>query len=221
VRRADDASRKVELLHQIAELYEDAAGDINQAFDTLARALAVDPAHEPTQQGLDRLARVTNRFHDLAGVFERLAAEQEDPELGSQLYTFAARVFENDVGDLDRAIELYRKVLSIDPTNLPAAESLQTLFQQTERYGDMSLILQRKAEILDDVEAQKAALYQAASLEEEVLERSENAIGVYQKILETDPEDLRSVDALVNLYLMLSRWEELLGVYARKADLVV
>jgi tetratricopeptide (TPR) repeat protein len=221
VRRADDPSRKVELLHQIAELYEDAAGDINRAFDTLARALAVDPAHEPTQQGLDRLARVTSRFHDLAGVFERLAAEQEDPELGSQLYTFAARVFENDVGDLDRAIELYRRVLSIDPTNLPAAESLQTLFQQTERYADMSLILQRKAEILDDVEAQKAALYQAASLEEEVLERSENAIGVYQKILETDAEDLRSVDALINLYLMLSRWEELLGVYARKADLVV
>ncbi len=220
VRRADDPNRKVELLHQIAELYEDAAGDVNRAFDTYARALAVDPSNDSTQQGIDRLARATGRFTDLAQVFEQLAAQQDDPELGSQLFTFAARVFEGDVGDVDRAIELYRKVLTIDPTNLAAAEALQVLFQSTERYADMSLILQRKAEILDDIDAQKAALYQAATLEEEVLERKENAIGVYLKILEIDAEDLRSIDALINLYLGLSRWEELLGIYNKKADLV-
>ncbi|MCA9595363.1 MAG: tetratricopeptide repeat protein [Myxococcales bacterium] len=221
VRRAEDTHRRVELLHQIAELYEDAAGDVNAAFDTLARALAADPSHEGTQATLDRLARVTGRFQDLAGVFQQLAERQEDAELGSQLYTFAARVHENDVGDIDKAIELYRQVLSIDPMNLPAAESLQALFQSTERYADMSLILQRKATILDLVDDQKAALYQAAALEEELLERKENAIGVYLKILEIDPEDLRSIDALINLYLGLSRWEELLGVYGKKADLVI
>ena len=49
VRRSDDPVRRVELLHQIATLYEDAAGDLNASFDTLARALAEDPAHEATQ----------------------------------------------------------------------------------------------------------------------------------------------------------------------------
>jgi len=142
VRRADDANRKVELLHGVAQLHEDAAGDANAAFDTYARALAADPANEATQEALDRLARVTNRFPDLARVFEDLASHQSDAELGSRLYTFAARVVESDVGDVERAIELYRKVLSIDPTNLGAAESLQTLFQSIERFADMSLILQ-------------------------------------------------------------------------------
>ena len=220
VSQAQEPSRKVELLHQIAALHEDAAGDVNAAFDTLARALAVDPSHEETQASLDRLARVTGRFQDLARVFERLAVSQKDPELGSRLYSSAAGVYETMVGDGDRAIELYRKVLSIDPTNLAAAESLQNLFHGAERSADMSLILQRKAEILDDVDAQKTALYQAATLEEEVLDRQENAIGVYLKILEIDPEDLRSIDALIKLYLGLSRWEELLSVYSKKADLV-
>ena len=220
VRRADDANRKVELLHGIAQLYEDAAGDANAAFDTYARALAVDSANETTQEALDRLARVANRFLDLAKVFENLAGSQSDAELGSRLYTFAARVVENDIGDVDRAIELYRKVLSIDPTNLAAAESLQTLFQSTERFADMSLILQRKAQMLTDLEEQKAALYQSAALEEEVLERADNAITVYQKVLALDAEDLRSVDALINLYLRARRWPELLEVYSKKADLV-
>ncbi|HOU93946.1 MAG TPA: tetratricopeptide repeat protein, partial [Polyangiaceae bacterium] len=220
VRKADDPSRRVELLHQISELYEDAAGNLGAAFDTMARALANDPSHEPTQRGLDRLARATGRFTDMAGVFEDLASQQQDPELGSSLYTSAARVFENDVGDVERAIELYRKVLSIDPMSLGAAESLQALFQQTERYGDMSAILQRKAEILEDLPAQKDALFQAAALEEEVLDRKDAAIAVYMKILDLDREDMRSIDSLINLYLGQSRWEDLLGVYTKKVDLV-
>ncbi len=221
VRRADDLARKVELLQQIAALYEDAAGDINSAFDTLARALTVDPSSEDASLGLDRLARVLGRFNDLANVFESLGSAQPEPDLAAQLITAAARVYENDVQNVDKAIELYRKVLSIDPTNLSAAESLQSLFQMTERFSDMSLILQRKAEMLDVLDDQKGALYEAARIEEDILDRKESAIGVYQKVLEIDSEDLKSVDALIGLYLGLSRWEELLGVYSRKADLVV
>lgn len=221
VRRADEPTRKVELLQEVAGLYEDAANDANAAFDTMARALAIDSENEGTQQSLDRLARVTGRLEDLARVFEQLAESQEDPEHASRLTTAAARVYENDVQDIEKAIELYRKVLTIDPMNLGAAEALQTLFQATGRYSDMSLILQRKAEILDVADEQKNALYESARIEEEVLDKQESAIGVYLKVLELDAEDLKSIDALIGLYLGLSRWEELLGVYSRKADLVL
>ncbi len=221
LRRTDDAHRRVDLLHQIAELHEDAAGDLGAAFDTLARALAEDPAHDGTREFIDRCARATGRFADLAVVYERLASAQEDPELCSQLYMLAARVFEHEVGNADRAIELFRKVLEIDPMNIDAAQALQALFHATERYADMSAILQQKAGILDDVEDQKVALFEAATIEEDVLDRKEHAIAVYRKVLEVDPEDIRSVDALINLYLGLARWEELLSVYSKKADLVV
>ncbi|MGC4066070.1 MAG: tetratricopeptide repeat protein [Polyangiaceae bacterium] len=221
VRRAEESGRKVELLQEIASLYEDAANEPDAAFDTMARALAVDPENEGTQMALDRLARVTGRLEALAQVFEQLADAQAEPEHASRLTTAAARVYESDVQNVEKAIELYRKVLSIDPMNLAAAESLQSLFQVTGRYADMSLILQRKAEILDITDEQKAALYEAARIEEEVLDRRESAIGVYLKVLELDSEDLKSIDALIGLYIGLSRWEELLSVYSRKADLVL
>jgi len=216
-----DGERKVELLHQIASLYEDSAGDANSAFDTMARALAVDPAHAETRASIDRLARVTGRLLDLAKVYEDLASQQRDAELGSQLYAAAARVFEQDVPNIDRAIALYQRVLAIDPGNLEAAEALQGLFQGSERYSDMSRILQSKASVLEDVDAQKQALYQAALLEEEVLERPREAIAVYQKVLDIDAEDMRSIDALVKLHLSLSAWEELLAVYSKKVDLLL
>ncbi|MCC6647034.1 MAG: tetratricopeptide repeat protein [Polyangiaceae bacterium] len=220
VRRSDTPSRQVELLHQVAQLHEDAAGDLNAAFDTLARALAVDPSAPDTIAGLDRLARATGRFQDLAGVYESLADKQEDPAVGTALFAMSARVYESDLGNVESAVAHYRKVLSIDPVNLDAAESLERLFRQTERYADLGLILQRKAEIVDDVDQKKNALYQAASIEEDVLSRPDPAIAVYGKVLEIDPEDMRSIDALIKLYLSLSRWEELLGVYTKKVDLV-
>jgi tetratricopeptide (TPR) repeat protein len=220
VRRSDDPSRRVELLHQIATLYEDAGNDLSSAFDTYARALAEDPSSVPTQDGLDRLARATGRFADLAKVFEALAGKQTEAELASQLYTMSARVYESDIGDLDSAIRHYRKVLEIDTKNLPAAVALERIFQNAERYQELAEILQQKGDILDDPDEKKAALFQAATIEEDVLERHDASIAVYGKILELDPEDLGAIDALIKLYLALSRWSDLLAVYSKKADLV-
>ena len=220
VRRADDASRRVELLHQIAQLYEDSAGDLGSAFATLARALKEDPASEGTQQQLDRVARATGRFADLATAFQDLAATIEDPALASALTMTSARVQENDLGNVDQAIALYRRVLEIDPLNLAAAEALERLFRTTERYQELSVILQRKSEILEEASDKKDALFQAAAIEEDVLSRAPAAIAVYNKVLEIDSDDLRAIDALIRRYLDLAQWQDLLGVYARKADLV-
>jgi tetratricopeptide (TPR) repeat protein len=220
VRRSEDATRRVELLHQIAQLYEDAAGDLGSAFATLARALREDPSHDATQQQLDRLARATGRFGDVARVFEDLAAQIGEPMLASALTMKAASIHESDLGNIDRAIALYRNVLEIDPLSLPAAEALERLFRSTERHQELSVILQRKSEILEEPADKKDALFQAAAIEEDVLNRPESAIAVYSRVLEIDSDDLRAIDALIRRYLDLSRWSDLLIVYARKADLV-
>ncbi|HEX7601588.1 MAG TPA: tetratricopeptide repeat protein, partial [Polyangiaceae bacterium] len=220
VRRTEDPARKVELLHQMAQLYEDAAGDLNQSFATYARALREDAGNETTQQNLDRVTRATSRFADLAKVYEELSASIEDATLASALCAMSARVYEHDIGDVDTAIARYRRVLEIDPLNLAAAESLERLFRQTERYSDLSIILQRKADILEEPSDKKDALFQAAAIEEDVLEQPEAAIAVYNKVLEQDADDVRVLDALIKRYLGLSRWVDLLGIYSKKADLV-
>lgn len=220
VRRADDSARRVDLLHQIAQLHEDAANDLGSAFSTLARALEEDPAQEQTQQQIDRVARATGRFADLATVYQKLGAKQEDAALGSSLIMMSAKVYESDIGDVDTAISLYRRVLEIDGTHLAAAESLERLFRQTERYQDLSQILQSKSEIVDEPADKKDALFQAAAIEEDVLEQPEAAIAVYKKVLAIDEDDVRALDALIKRYLGLSRWQDLLAVYSKKADLV-
>ena len=82
VRRSDDPLRKVELLHEIATLHEDAGGDLNAAFDT-PRACACTGSRSRSHSGGPRPSRPGHvaRFTDLAGVYESLAQGQEDAYL--------------------------------------------------------------------------------------------------------------------------------------------
>ena len=155
------------------------------------------------------------------GSSRRSPPQQTDPELGSRSITMSARVYEHDLGDIDSAIRHYRKVLDIDPTNLAGGRvARRALPRRRALRRSCRRSCSRRPRSSTTLEEKKAALFQAAQIEEDVLERHEQAIAVYGKILELDPEDLRAIDALIKLYLGLSRWEDLLAVYTKKADLV-
>lgn len=220
VRRSEDPLRAVDLLHEMAQLHEDAGGDFNAAFQTFARALQLDPASDRTRDGMERLAAATDRFPDLATVYEELAVAQEDRELAIQLYTLSANVYEHQLGAVDQAVAHYRRILELDAQHLGAVEALENIFQGSDRYQELSAVLQQRAELLHDLDEQKSALMRSAQIEEEVLEHTDSAVAVYLKVLDIDPEDLRALDALIKLYVGMEKWPELLEVYNRKVDLV-
>jgi tetratricopeptide (TPR) repeat protein len=219
-RHASAPERRVELLHQIAELYELALDDVQAAFATYGRALAEEPSNEVTQQNLSRLAAIGASYENLADVYERELQTVEDPGLRAQLHIKAATVREEQLRDVEGAIGHYRAVLELDDQHLDAATSLERLYQLAERYEDLASIYLAKARMLDTPDEQKEYLFRAAGIYEDILERPTDAIGVYRKVLETDPEDVNALDKLIELYLKLEKWPELLEVYTAKADIV-
>ena len=190
VRRSDDASRRSSSCTRSRSSTRTPAAISNAAFDTYARALAEDPANEPTQEGLDRLARATGRFADLARVFEELAAAAGRPELGERaLHDERARLRERPRRrrQRDRALPQGARA-SIRRTSRPPSRSSSSSAAPSAT-PDLSLILQRKAEILDDPNDKKAALFQAAAIEEDVLERHEQRDRRLQEGPRARPED--------------------------------
>ncbi|MFW6067333.1 MAG: tetratricopeptide repeat protein [Myxococcota bacterium] len=218
---ASSPDRRVELLHRIAELYEVALDRANEAFQSFARALAEDPGNSMTQEQLERMARATGGMEALAQVYEQQVQNVEDPQLASTLHMKAAEIREEQLGDNEGAIAHFRRVLELDPQHLEAATALERLFQLAERYEELATIYLAKARMLTSPDEQKDYLFRAAQLYEEILERPNDAIGVYDQVLEIDPEELQALDKLIELYLRLEQWEKLLSVYTRKADIVV
>ncbi|MEM9188384.1 MAG: tetratricopeptide repeat protein [Myxococcota bacterium] len=217
---ARSPDRRVELLHRIAELYELALSDVDSAFQSFARALAEDPANEMTQDSLARLASMNANYEALAQVYEQRVAEIEDPQLRASIYVKAATVREDQLGDVPNAIAHYQKVLELDDQHIEAASALERLFQLSERYEDLAHIYMTKSAMLADLDEQKDYLFRAASIYEDILERPVEAIPIYDRVLEVDGEELRALDKLIELYLRLERWPELLEIYTRKADIV-
>ncbi len=219
-RHAESSDMRVELLHRIAELYEVALDDYGNAFSSFARALADDPANGTTQEQLERLARATGAFEQLAQVYEQRVEGLEDVALAALLLVKAAVIREEQLGDLGTAIAHYQRVLGLDPSHIESASALERLFHMAERYEDLAQILLTKAQILEAPDEQKEHLFRAAALYEEILERPTDAIAVYRKVLEVDSEDISALDKLIELHLRLEQWEDLLRVYERKADIV-
>ena len=103
------------------------------AFDTLARALAEDPANESDAAR----ARPRSRARPVASRISRASSSTLGGEAGgrrssrSALFTMSARVYEDDIGDVetrDRASTA--RCSRSTRVNLAAAESLERLFRR-------------------------------------------------------------------------------------------
>jgi tetratricopeptide (TPR) repeat protein len=220
VRHADAPERRVQLLHTIAELQESRLQDAPAAQQTYARALAEDPANERTQAELERVALLANDAQGLVQIYEQQVRNVSDAGTVALLHAKAAQIQETMLGDVAGAIGHYRRVLDVDAGNLEAAHALERLYQTSGQSEELAQIYMVKSRMLDDPDEQKRHLFQAARINEEVLGRPLDAVGVYQQVLSLDSEDLTAIDKLIELYLKLERWEDLLGVYARRADIV-
>ncbi len=219
VRHALDPQRKIELLHQIGELYEVGGDDGARAFATYDRALREDPGLKDTQEKLERLARSLDRWADLVTLYRSVASTLADEELQVQLWTRVAQLYEMQLGNNDEAAAAYLKVLAVDPKNLAAANALEAIYLRTDAYTKLVEVVLRKVEMVAEVAEKKDLCFKAAQIFEEVLENADRAIEVYRTVLGLDENDAQAIEALERLYIRLERWENLKDIYAKKAEL--
>jgi golgin subfamily B member 1 len=220
IEEEETVARKVDLLHEIAQLYETAGDEPEKAFRTFGRALEVDPAEERTQEEIERLARVLVLYDELVELYAARVEPMDDMELAASYHLKIARICEEQLQNVDRAIGHYRKVLEIDPLHLEAATALEGAYQLNESYPELANVYLQKVEMVTDLEEQKQLLFKASQIYEEILDDPNKAIEVYLRIFEIDEDDLEAIGRLEGLYLRLEKWESLQDIYNRKVDLV-
>jgi tetratricopeptide (TPR) repeat protein len=212
--------RRLALFNEIAKLQEFSLSDLSGAFESYARAFREDPGYPKSRVELERISAAVGGSDALASVYEQVVATLDDPQLATALLLRAAEIREEDLGQVDRAIEHYEKVLQIDEEHHHSADALERLFQQAERYEDLAGIYRRKARMMRSPSDQREQLVKAAAIYEDILEKPADAIGVYERVLEIEPGDEESLDRLIELQTRLGRWSSLLETYERKAEVV-
>ena len=218
LQQMEDMFDRVQALQRIAEIFEQRLGDHSRAFEAWGRAFAQDPFSEVAGEELERLAKITDGWEDLARVYG-MVIEGIEPEERKRILMMQARVYEFEIFDRGRAEESYLSVLQIDEMDSDALESLDRIYTQSSTFEALAAILRKRIEITDSTDEMVELRLRLGDTYEVALEDFDSAVESYTNVLDLDSRNSRALDALERLYFAREQWAELYDIYERMIDI--
>ena len=220
---AQDSLLRTSLLLRIGELQRAKLMDAEKAFDAYARAFKEDPSTEAAKEQLEALAPLLAEggWQRLVKLFEEALNRPDlDTKLAHELATKVARNYEDRLNNSAKAIEFFKKALSLESDDLNALAALETIFTRDEKYSELLEIYRRRIDIANEPNERLDFLYRTASIHEEMLNAPDEAIAIYNEILGQAPDDLKALRALDRLYVQRQAWRDLGDNISRQLTLV-
>ncbi|MFO7565124.1 MAG: tetratricopeptide repeat protein [Enhygromyxa sp.] len=191
-----------------------------QALAVLQPLLDDQPDHADALGLLIETTRALGEPKQLHEALRRGAAAQADPLAAAALWREAASVAESALAEPGLAIEDLRQLIDADESDRPGWTRLLALLAQAGDHEAYSDALSRRVMITDDDGERRELRYRLANHLVDKLERSEDAIVVYNDMLGADPSDMVALDELEVLLRRLARWPEVRELLERKLEAV-
>src|ERR1051325_200018 len=215
---------QIRLYKQLGRVWEDKLARERNALDAWLAADRLDGNDLETLRSLARLYRSTQSWDELSQTLRRIIEvgqmtdaidESETIELYAQLGQLEGEV----LGRVDDAVDAWRRVIAIDPSDFRALAALEALFTREGRWEGAIDGLERRALVLDDEVLRRETLLQAASTWEEKVEDLTRAAAVYERVRASDPSNATASDRLEAIYSQQYKWTELVEVLLERSEL--
>ncbi len=215
----DDPEKRVQMLFEIAHIHETRGGDQQLALNALASAWKENPQNQDAYRELSAQAAKLGAWDQLVETLEAGIAEQYDYDLVAAVLAQIAEVHETRRGDNTSAVDAWRKVLEAKDDDPVALSSLDRLLDTENRHDELVKVLERRAEIAEDMGVRVVMLHRVAQLQQHALANVSEAIAAHKAVLNVEDTDATSLDALEELYRAEEDWNELSSILLRKIDL--
>ncbi len=205
---AGDPQETVELSFRLAEIQESFLEDPEGAIRSYQRVLNEEMRNIRALEGLERLYFELERWKDLYGIYEQLLDVAVSDSEMAECYARMAKIASHALGDLEDAKQRWHQVLDLQGDDMRAYEELANLYEETKEWRDLVDILERQADAVED-EARVSIYHRIGRVLRDELQQDLDAVDVYRKILEIDPNNIQALYALADLYRQIQAWEEL------------
>ncbi|MCG8417376.1 MAG: tetratricopeptide repeat protein [Proteobacteria bacterium] len=185
----------------LAEVYELAHQDPEAAFAVWARALVEQPEDEDIQAQLERLASERGAWEELVELLEERLVDIVDAQLEYVYAAKLARLYEDALGDLDRAAHKYRQALEVAGDERESLAALDRIYSRAGKSNDLAEILAMEAEATSDEVEQCEFLFRLGDLREMSIGDTAGAVSAYSEVLERMPQHTAARGALERLLL--------------------
>ena len=204
---------------QIAAIYVQLGND-DAALEHFVQLVLLEPDVTAHRTELATIAARIGRFDRLADVLVSAADDTNDDALRVELLMSAGQVTATKLDDIERAIELFFRILAITPIAdaalLEACRNVEPLLEKADRRSDRLDVLERLAILESDTDVRWHVLGEAARLAM-LLDEDDRAIWAWEGRLETRPGDPEALDGLVFLFERAERWRPLIETLNKRA----
>jgi tetratricopeptide (TPR) repeat protein len=215
---AQTTEERLTLRLELASLHVERFDDSGAAIEQLRLVLEEEPGHADAVLALSRLYEKNNRDEDLAELLSQqidAAQGRGDIPAAVKLLGRLGEVYENRLNEPDRAIDVYRRVLDLEP-HRPSMEALVRLYKKNERWEDAAEVLERLVDTGESAELARRARELAELYER--LDNGEKACQALERVVDAGQAGPDIVQRLQKLYEKLGNWSRLAELLVKEAD---
>ncbi len=214
-------------LAEMARIAGERLNDTREAIALYNQVLGIEAHDETALGGLATLYERERRWPALVEILERQRQNAEGDAVAElALLERRGTLLYERMAASEAAIEVFRRIQTLDPKNGRAARALREIYAQAGDYsalealyaeqgafGELCDQLTSLADRTADMGARTRLLERVAALSQEKLNQPERALKAYERILATDPRNRKAALALVPLYRAAQKWPRLLATY--------
>ncbi len=201
----------------MAELCQERIGRDEEAVGYCRRAIEIAPSHGPSLRTLATLLRERGDYLELVRVLELEMGGLTDAQARARAGYGVGQVYEEQLGQTDKAIAAYEQALRATPDYRPAVDALSRLRAEKRNWSKLVEDLEREATTTPDPSLASAALMRQGAIWAEALNDPRRAIGCFEHVLERDPGHISALLSLEMLYRKVGAFESLARTYATEA----
>jgi tetratricopeptide (TPR) repeat protein len=211
----DDSNRLVELHLRLGKVLADVIDDPDAAVASYLAVLEHESRSPDALEALERLYFRAEKWEDLYGVYEKMLDIAPGDQALSDCYARMAKITSDVLGQRDRAVELWRRVLDLRGADPVALSALADLHEQAEEWRELTEVLDSQVRATEDPVARIPVYKRLGRVWGERLGRERNALECWQKVVEIDAGDVEALRAIADNYRSAGAWEELSDVLRR------
>lgn len=194
--------------------------DQDPRVSELIATLEASPADESAWDSLEDLAAELQRPDEVAAAYRRVLAPGLSAELIERIGQRALGFHEEWFGDSSPLlVEVFERLLSLDPSLAWALSRLTVLFTMQERWTELLAHFDRAIAASGDDQYRKTALLEeAAQLAKDFANQPARAIDYLHQLLELRPTDAQLFTSLERLLEREGRHADLIALWRRRVE---
>jgi tetratricopeptide (TPR) repeat protein len=210
---------RLEHLTSMAQIAAERLGKQEEAIDLYWQVLDLSPGDEGILLTLEKLCERKKKWPDLARVLEARVEQVEDEGARVPLLMKLGGVYGDQVDDLEKAVNTWMRLLSIQPNHPKALrilkdtyikkrdwDSLISMFAEHENWDGLADVLNSTSESSQDPADTVLLSFKAAEVYQDRLGNTARAVKCYERVLSVEPQNREAAQALEPVYEREDNW---------------